>query len=661
MTNYNSVGLDLSGFGQMLQRISLGNREEQDKKLALDWANALMGGDGPNRAQELISMGQPVASPPPSPKVPTFQQAHGGAPNRSAMTSLIQSAAAQHGVDPDYLVRTAQRESNFNPMARAPTSSAAGLFQFTKGTAQQYGLSNPFDPVANADAAARLAKDNGAVLQAQGHNAKAPELYAAHFLGAAGADRFLDGLKANPNAPAAAFVEPRQAAANRAIFYNKDGTPKTTAQVYNSFSQSMGADPIQTASAADADAPAAGSQAVGQFNLPGGAGSVPAAQPRAAIPPQMQQQLRQMIAQGGPEMRQQALAYIARASQPTEYKFEKVGDRLVRINPRTGAVEDAGIGGAAKEEWQAVPRPDGSVVLVEKNSGRTRAPEGIGAAPAARDIVDPAERRAAGVPESYTGPVQRKADGTLLMPGAAAPPKPETTYDTETSKAYAKTWNDIRDDADAAGATKNALRVMKGLANDPNFYSGTGGQMAQRFNRAMVAIGAKDPGATSATEAFQAFANEVTLGKLGGKLGAGVSNTDVGFIQQIAPQLSNTQAGNKLIIELSERMVDRKQEVAKLARQYAKENGGRLGPGWDEFIANYSQQNPLFSEADMAKAQAAAAKPPASGNRTFLQSTLGIQPEVLGPARPWVNPPRDAAPSPGARQIAPGVFIERVQ
>jgi hypothetical protein len=207
---------------------------------------------------------------------------------------------------------------------------------------------------------------------------------------------------------------------------------------------------------------------------------------------------------------------------------------------------------------------------------------------------------------------------------------------------------------------------MKGLANDPNFYSGAGGNLAKRFNQAMVAVGAKDPGATSAVEAFQAFANEVTLGKLGGKLGAGVSNTDVGFIQQIAPQLANTQAGNKLIIELTERIMDRKQEVAKLARQYAKENGGRLGPGWDEFIENFKQQNPLFGEQDLAAAQAAAGAPPPAGNRTFLQNTLGVQPEAPQGWRAGIPLPggAQAAPAPavpqGAREIAPGVFMRKI-
>ena len=48
--------------------------------------------------------------------------------------AAVKKAARETGVDFDYLWRTAQRESGLNPNARASTSSAAGLFQFTSGT-----------------------------------------------------------------------------------------------------------------------------------------------------------------------------------------------------------------------------------------------------------------------------------------------------------------------------------------------------------------------------------------------------------------------------------------------------------------------------------------------------------------------------------------------
>src|SRR5690606_30427239 len=46
----------------------------------------------------------------------------------------LDRAGARNGVDFDYLLQTAIRESSLNPNARASTSSATGLFQFIEST-----------------------------------------------------------------------------------------------------------------------------------------------------------------------------------------------------------------------------------------------------------------------------------------------------------------------------------------------------------------------------------------------------------------------------------------------------------------------------------------------------------------------------------------------
>ncbi len=50
------------------------------------------------------------------------------------LTQLISRAAQKTGADFDYLLNTAARESGFDPRAKAPTSSASGLFQFIDQT-----------------------------------------------------------------------------------------------------------------------------------------------------------------------------------------------------------------------------------------------------------------------------------------------------------------------------------------------------------------------------------------------------------------------------------------------------------------------------------------------------------------------------------------------
>jgi len=138
----------------------------------------------------------------------------------------------------------ARLESGMDPNARATTSSAAGLYQFTGATwlamldkhGAAYGLPGAgdassragllalrSDPELSALMAGELANDNRDFLSGMlGRDPDASELYLAHFLGAEGAGRFLGALGSNPSQSAAALL-PRAAAANRAIFFGPAG------------------------------------------------------------------------------------------------------------------------------------------------------------------------------------------------------------------------------------------------------------------------------------------------------------------------------------------------------------------------------------------------------------------------------------------------------
>ena len=120
-----------------------------------------------------------------------------------AVSDIIRAAALQYGLDPNQALRMAQIESSGNPNATTTGSSAKGLFQFTNGTWAQYGHGNVFDPVANTDAAMRLARDNAAHFrQTLGRDPNAGELYLMHQQGAGGATKLLQ----NPNALATDVV-----------------------------------------------------------------------------------------------------------------------------------------------------------------------------------------------------------------------------------------------------------------------------------------------------------------------------------------------------------------------------------------------------------------------------------------------------------------------
>lgn len=183
-----------------------------------------------------------------------------GASVDGGVHGAIAHAANETGADFGYLLAQARLESGLDPHARARTSSATGLYQFTGQTwlttlarhGAEHGLdwagqavgnaaSDPGlrtqllalrnDPRLSALMAGELANDNRAALQTVlGRDPDHAELYLAHFLGADGATRFLTGLSASPDASAAALL-PRAAAANRSIFYDSTGAPRSLAGV----------------------------------------------------------------------------------------------------------------------------------------------------------------------------------------------------------------------------------------------------------------------------------------------------------------------------------------------------------------------------------------------------------------------------------------------
>lgn len=182
------------------------------------------------------------------------------------VTSAIRSASRTTGANFDYLLNTAIRESSLNPTARAPTSSARGLYQFiestwltmvkeeggkfglgkfadaiTRGADGQYRVNDPLaraqilklreNPSVSSVMAGALAKRNAAELsESLGRKPTSGELYLAHFLGAGGARRLIQLERTNPNASAAAAF-PDAARANRSIFQGANGKARNVSEV----------------------------------------------------------------------------------------------------------------------------------------------------------------------------------------------------------------------------------------------------------------------------------------------------------------------------------------------------------------------------------------------------------------------------------------------
>jgi hypothetical protein len=184
------------------------------------------------------------------------------------ITGAIKQAAAATGASFEYLLSAAKMESNFNPTAAASTSSARGLYQFidqtwlatvkeagpslgygeyadaiTKSASGTYSVSDPAtrseilklrdDPAVSAAMAGVLTQSNSFKLTSEiGRRPTDAELYMAHFMGVGGAARLITGAENTPQASAAAMF-PSAAAANRSIFYDRSGNPRSVSEVYS--------------------------------------------------------------------------------------------------------------------------------------------------------------------------------------------------------------------------------------------------------------------------------------------------------------------------------------------------------------------------------------------------------------------------------------------
>lgn len=214
-------------------------------------------------------------------------------PAAGGVAAAVRQGADRSGVSFDFLLRAAKRESALDPTAEASTSSATGLFQFieqtwlatVKADGSKHGLqryaeaittgrngrltvADPAlrteilnlrkDPQTSAALAGELTRRNGAALaSALGRQPSDGELYLAHVMGSGGASDLITRAQASPNATAARYF-PDEAAANRGIFYARNGAARTLAEVRERLTAGFSGDGATVATAAAETASAGG-------------------------------------------------------------------------------------------------------------------------------------------------------------------------------------------------------------------------------------------------------------------------------------------------------------------------------------------------------------------------------------------------------------------
>jgi hypothetical protein len=258
--------------------------------------------------------------------------------NASArVAGVIRNAAQATGASFEYLLTAARIESNLNPAAQAPTSSAKGLYQFidqtwlatlkasgaahgysqyadaiTQTADGRYEVADPAqraaimklrsDPAASATMAGAFTQNNSVQLAtAIGRMPTEGELYIAHFLGSDGASRLINVAARQPKVSAADMF-PAAAAANPSIFVNKSGQPRSAGEVYATLTgrfegaRAVAFNPALRGSMPAATLDTAGvTQAFAQANDPAPANPVPV----AAVPPEARPLFQSMFSDRG--------------------------------------------------------------------------------------------------------------------------------------------------------------------------------------------------------------------------------------------------------------------------------------------------------------------------------------------------------------------------
>ena len=195
------------------------------------------------------------------------------------IVAAIRLSSVRTGVDFSYLMKLAAAESNFEPASESATSSATGIYQFTRDTwlntlkthAAKYGLVADYaanieyyvtryghqrpivrdksiyqhllalrkNPRISAIMAAELVRDSEQELASSFEREPTQtDLYLTHFLGTDEAITFLQTLEQSPDTHAVELF-PMAASSNQQIFHPKTCRPRTVDEVYALFEEKL--------------------------------------------------------------------------------------------------------------------------------------------------------------------------------------------------------------------------------------------------------------------------------------------------------------------------------------------------------------------------------------------------------------------------------------
>jgi hypothetical protein len=192
-------------------------------------------------------------------------------------------------------------------------------------------------------------------------------------------------------------------------------------------------------------------------------------------------------------------------------------------------------------------------------------------------------------------PGQRPAAG--MSPAAASQQAADAAQRMEISKNYGQIYNQAQNAAMQNPAKVAKLQRIGTLLGDfeGGKLSATGLEVARTAN----SLGIKLDPKLSNKEASEALTNEVALELRSTGSGAGMpgamSDADREFLKGMTPQMAQTAEGRRTIIESRVKVLERENQVSKMARQY-KQKYGTLNEDFFNQLSGWSERNPIFKK-----------------------------------------------------------------
>lgn len=182
----------------------------------------------------------------------------------------------------------------------------------------------------------------------------------------------------------------------------------------------------------------------------------------------------------------------------------------------------------------------------------------------------------------------------------------EKAWDTESAKLWAKRYDDMT----ASAMNSQSMLGMYDLAEqalNSGVRTGFGAEAELTLRQMGAAMGLEtDPEKMAGGELIRSVQNRMALlmrspdGGMG--MPGALSDRDIKFLKDSQIGIDRSPEGNRRMLEAYRLMEQRKIDLAALADQYVMENG-RLDSGFNRYVKQWAEQNPLFPQAPLRSPQ----------------------------------------------------------